>query len=391
LKPKISAIERWQPPAEGGKAADSDEPILLAEQGVYLGPGRSSWQIGQLNLTADRLCFVQPRGVLFEMPLERLLAVAVERKHYVVVRKPALAVTFRDPRLRNPCTAWFLTPQLGQWLAHLSALPGVAAPCAGSTVELGRSGQAGGAGAGGQGGSSLQIGSLRPAASSAARTVGGAPSSTAAPRPAADGRVLRPPGGTPHSGAQPPLTPRDLERLSRQLDPVSRLILEHLAANSHATIRELADMLGAANDMEVLFCIRQDINPAAHALLGRPVLAFVESQQDEMTGEQVGYAWWLVGSRGRSPHWREIEAEVFDEGERILVVVELAGASADAIDCELEAERLTVRAVGEQRLWRSNVSLPAAVEPQSLTQQFTNGVLSIHLRKQTKEGMHDGE
>ena len=93
---------------------------LLSEQGVYLAPGRSSWQIGQLCLLPNRLVFEQPRAVLFDMPLDWLIDVQVERKHYVVVRKPVMAVTFHDPRLRAPSTAWFLTPMLGQWLARLT-------------------------------------------------------------------------------------------------------------------------------------------------------------------------------------------------------------------------------------------------------------------------------
>ena len=93
---------------------------LLSEQGAYLAPGRSSWQIGQLCLLPDRLVFEQPRGVLFDIPLDWLIDVQVERKHYVVVRKPVMAVTFHDPACREPSTAWFLTPMLGQWLARLT-------------------------------------------------------------------------------------------------------------------------------------------------------------------------------------------------------------------------------------------------------------------------------
>lgn len=405
MKLRISEPERQPSPAAWGGPPGVEEPLLLAEQGVYLGPGRSSWQIGQLNLTAARLRFVQPRGVLFDMPLDWLLGVTVERKHYVVVRKPAMAVTFQDPRLRDPSTAWFLTPLLGPWLAQLNALLGLPAPPDDTFLPAEPGASATGPGAlrpvahasGSETGSGLQIGSLRPVAyapgSDGVREVSG----RGAARPAADGRVLRPPQQTPHTGAQPPLSPHELARLMKQLDPASRTIVEHLSANSHATIRELASVIegaagpatsaaaGTGSDMEVLFCIRRNINPTARALLGRPVLFFVESQMDQVTGEQVSYAWWLAGSRGRTPQWRELEAEVFDEGAQILVVVELPGAGGGAIDCDLEGEQLTVRAADADRRWRSTVALPAAVDPQPAAQQVNNGILSIHLRKQIKE------
>lgn len=65
-----------------------------------------------------------------------------------------------------------------------------------------------------------------------------------------------------------PSTPKALARLGKQLDPAGRAILAHLAENSHASIRQLADLIGAPSDMDVLFTIRQNINPTAQALLG---------------------------------------------------------------------------------------------------------------------------
>jgi HSP20 family molecular chaperone IbpA len=408
---------------------------LLAEGGVYLAPGRANWQIGQLRLTASRLCFVQPRGVLFDLPLAWLLSAAVERKLYVVVRKPCMAVTFQDPRLRSPSTAWFLTPLLGQWLAHLNDLLGLLglAPPSPSEPEASATGRPPSAPArpasrpfSGAPGGGLQLGSLRPTPSEpeasatgrppsapvrsaprpfsgapggglqlgSLRPPGGHPANTPLPapttvaRPAAEGRVLRPPSSAVHTGSLPPLSTRDLARLGKQLDGASRAVLEHLAAASYATIRDLAavvePVIAGASDMDVLFCIRQNINPTAQALLGRPVLFFVEAQADQVTGEQVSFSWWLAGRRGRAPQWVECEAEVFDEGEQILVVVELAGSSGRGVDCAVEEERLTVCAVEAERRWRSLVALPAAVDPQPVARRFNNGVLSIYLRKQAK-------
>lgn len=354
---------------------------LLSEQGVYLAPGRSSWQIGQLCLLPDRLVFEQPRGVLFDMPLDWLIGVQVERKHYVVVRKPVMAVTFHDPRLRYPTTAWFLTPMLGQWLARLAQgeewaeeppeepneeAPTQAAPHADydrapqvtmkdrDATARPRAGSSG-----------LQIGSLR---------------GTDRPAPTVEGRVLRPPHTNAHTSSRPVITPKMLARLEKQLDPAGRAILAFLAEHGHASIRELADLVGANSDMDVLYAIRQSINPTAQALLGRPVLFFVESQLDQMTGEMVSYAWWLAGSKGRSPAAHAVEAEVFDEGEIVTVVLDLYGAEERSIRCRFEGRRLTITAEGEGRRWYSEVELPAPVSPR-LVQQYRNGILSIQLAK----------
>lgn len=356
---------------------------LLTEQGVYLAPGRSSWQIGQLCLLPDRLVFEQPRGVLFDMPLDWLIDVQLERKHYVVVRKPVMAVTFHDPRLRAPSTAWFLTPMLGQWLARLTQRSGSewveelaeASKAAGriqarhyaeyddgSQMNM----QERGAPPPRTGSSGLQIGSLRGADR---------------PAPAVEGRVLRPAQANAHTGSRPPVTAKMLARLAQQLDPAGRAILAYLAENTRASIRELADLVGANSDMDVLYAIRQGINPTAQALLGRPVLVFMESQLDQVTGEMVSYAWWLAGSKGRSPAAHAVEAEVYDEGEIIAVVLDLCGAEEKSIRCRAEDRRLIVTAEGAGRKWSSEVQLPAPVDARTAAQQYRNGILSIQLSK----------
>ena len=174
---------------------------------------------------------------------------------------------------------------------------------------------------------------------------------------------------------------QDAARLGQQFDPAGRAILAYLAENGHARIRELADLIGANSDMDVLYAIRQSINPTAQELLRRPVLFFVESQLDQVTGEMIAYAWWLAGSKGRSPAAQAVEAEVYDEGETIAVVLDLCGAEERSICRRAEGRRLIVTAEGEGRRWCSEVELPAPVNPSSAVQQYRNGILSIKLAK----------
>jgi len=193
--------------------------------------------------------------------------------------------------------------------------------------------------------------------------------------------VLRPPQVGVHTGSRPAINPKMLARLGKQLDPAGRAILAYLAENGHATIRELADLIGANSDMDVLYAIRQGINPTAQELIGRPVLFFVESQVDRVTGEMVSYAWWLAGSKGRSPAAQAVEAEVYDEGETIAVILDLCGAEERSIRCRVEDRRLVVTAGGEGRRWCSEVELPAPVNPSPAAQHYRNGILSIQLPK----------
>ena len=322
-------------------SARLDAP-LLAEQGVYLAPGQAIWQFGQLQLSADRLRFAQPRGVIFEAPLAWLLGIGLTRKRYIVVHKPALAVTYRNPAQPAAATVHFLTPRLGPWLAHLTPLVGGMTPALPPPGVDDR-----------EKGSSSGV------------------------------RVLHPPPA--HTGALPALTPQELGRVAALLDDDSRAILAYLADNSHAPLRALAEQIAAPTDMHVLFCIQQAINPAAQAVLGRPILFFAAAQFDQIIGDQVTFEWWLAGRRGRTPPVYDVVAEVYDEDAAFLVVVDLTGADADAIDCTVSGAWLTVSAVEPVRTRRSVVELPAPVAAAPLRPNFTNGILSIRLEK-TREG-----
>ena len=111
---------------------EGEGEILLAEQGVYLphggvlslSKGRPVWQIGELRLTGERLLFLQPRGVIFDTPLTLITEVATESKRFTVVRKMAMAISYRDPRRGGVGKAWFITPSLGRWLEQLEQVTG---------------------------------------------------------------------------------------------------------------------------------------------------------------------------------------------------------------------------------------------------------------------------
>lgn len=77
---------------------------------------------------------------------------------------------------------------------------------------------------------------------------------------------------------------------------------------------------------------------------------------------------------------REPLVDMFDEGEEILVVAELPGVSEAQISVALQDDILSVETTGERR-YAKELLLSAAVEPGSLRQSYTNGILELRLKK----------
>jgi HSP20 family molecular chaperone IbpA len=306
------------PLAEGGGE------ILLAEQGVYLPQGRPIWQVGELRLTGERLLFLQPRGVIFNTPLTLITEVATEPKRFTLVRKMAMAVSYRDPRRKGLARAWFITPSLGRWLEQLRQI--VSEKESGGAAEISPAPQ---------------------------------PPSTSVP--------------------MPPITHAQVERLAMELDPANREIVWHLWLNRHATINELATLIAAPTHMDVLFKIRQGINPAAEEVLGRPILVFEESRFDRETGKMVSFSWWLAGKAASATEGRKPEIEVFNEAHEINVIVELPGVEEEAIQVRAQREKVVVEVDGGN--YHEEASLPAPVDADRVVTRFKNGILIVNLKK----------
>jgi len=320
------------------------EEILLAEQGVYLPQGRSTWQMGELCLTKERLLFLQPHGSIFDIPLTSITDVATERKRFVVVRKMAMNISYRDSHGRGLHKAWFITAMLGGWLDRLCQM--VSSKTSGSMAEKQRSKEP----------------ENRGSKDHLVRT------STAL--------RIRSKGDCAAE-----ISRKDLERLTGKLDPGSREILWHLCLNKHATIDELAALISAPTHTHVLIKIRQGINPTAEEVLGRPALVFEESRFDQESGEIVTFSWWLAGTVALTPPWQEPEIDVFDEAREIKVIADLPGIEEHDIQVIAQRNKVLVRVDRAEGKYRKEVSLPAPVNADQAVTSFNNGVLVVHLKK----------
>jgi HSP20 family molecular chaperone IbpA len=85
------------------------------------------------------------------------------------------------------------------------------------------------------------------------------------------------------------------------------------------------------------------------------------------------------------PETMEPLVDVFDEGDRILVVAEVPGAEEDSIRVELENHTLKLRAGARYRAYRGEVGLPAEVEHNSLAWTLNNGIIELRLNRKKKK------
>jgi len=169
----------------------------------------------------------------------------------------------------------------------------------------------------------------------------------------------------------------DLERVAAALDPASAELIWYLWEHGHAKIEELRQVVDAPSHMHVLTRIRETINPVAQRLLGQPLLVFEPRRTDPWTGEVVPFSWWLCREAERRPKIAP-PADVFDEDEQVVVVVELAGVEEKDIQVQAEGERLMVT-TGDQPAWE--IALPTAVDGKRITTRYHNNVLQIWLKK----------
>jgi len=77
---------------------------------------------------------------------------------------------------------------------------------------------------------------------------------------------------------------------------------------------------------------------------------------------------------------REPLVDTFDEATEIVIVAELPGVSEAQVQVELKDDILTISTSGD-RLYAKEVLLSADVDPASLRQTYTNGILELRLKK----------
>ncbi len=85
------------------------------------------------------------------------------------------------------------------------------------------------------------------------------------------------------------------------------------------------------------------------------------------------------GKSGFDESWEPI-LDVFDEGDRILVVTELPGVDEGQLHLELADNTLFIKADGV-RYYQKQVELPEPVDENNIVSAFKNGIVEITLYK----------
>ncbi len=78
---------------------------------------------------------------------------------------------------------------------------------------------------------------------------------------------------------------------------------------------------------------------------------------------------------------REPIADVFDEGDKLVVVAELPGVAEGDIHLEVKDDILSLSAEAKDRKYRKEILLPSPVDATSMESSFRNGILELTLRK----------
>ena len=173
-----------------------------------------------------------------------------------------------------------------------------------------------------------------------------------------------------------------IDKIAKELDSDSRAVLIYLWQNRHARIEELAELIDAPNHMDILFRIREVINPAAEKVLGYSILSFENSKVDGETGRKIPFSWWIARKKvPKEEDARRPILDIFDERDHLTVVVELLGVREEDILLKIERDRFELSAAGKGIRYQEEVVLPSLIDVKRVTKIYNNNILELRLEK----------
>jgi|GEM_PF-408529 len=174
-----------------------------------------------------------------------------------------------------------------------------------------------------------------------------------------------------------------LNKIATELDVASKKIIWFLYEQRHARINTLAELIKAPTHMDVLLKIKDTINPTAEKIIGHPILSFETSKVDRETGENVTFSWWLAGQPKRTE--REPLLDIFDENGNIVVYLELLGLKEeDKLQLSVANNKLII---DTDKDYHKEILLPAVVDTNSFTKKYKNNILEVRLKKANVGGI----
>ena len=97
--------------------------------------------------------------------------------------------------------------------------------------------------------------------------------------------------------------------------------------------------------------------------------------------------------RGRAEISEEMEplVDVFDYGDKVVVVAEMPGVDKDRIDVRITKDnKLIIKASNKDRKYYKEVELPPGVKPDTAKAKYKNGVLEVVIEKKAEKKEEEG-
>jgi len=173
-----------------------------------------------------------------------------------------------------------------------------------------------------------------------------------------------------------------LDKIVTELDADSKGILMCLYEKRHVRIDTLAKLIEAPTHMDILLKIREIINPTAEKIIGYPILSFESSKVDRETGEKVLFSWWLTGQSHQEKEKPLLD--IFDENAELIVYLELLGIKEDKLQLRVENNKLIIEA---DKDYHQEITLPAVVDAKNFIQRYKNNILEVRLQKTEKSDL----
>jgi len=91
------------------------EQIILESQGAYKNNFRSGWKVAQCILTNQRLIMYQRPTIKFQIPIDDIKSLAVERLHYVLRKRESLCIVYKARGGLKEGRIFFVMNDLEDW------------------------------------------------------------------------------------------------------------------------------------------------------------------------------------------------------------------------------------------------------------------------------------
>jgi HSP20 family molecular chaperone IbpA len=174
------------------------------------------------------------------------------------------------------------------------------------------------------------------------------------------------------------------ERLLQELDVGSRRMLLYMMKHKHASLDELTEVLGESFHMNTLVRIKNVVNPKAIAVLKRPALRFEKLRVDPEKGENVLFSWWLTEENEKKalPKEEEQFADVFDEDNEVLIIMDMKGVREESIQVDADHERVRIFFLDFNDLEHvQQIPLPVGADISGFRKQFQNQTMILSIPK----------